>query len=129
MNIFVAGGLVLALLAGAPATAQTGAQILPAEMPTTNPWRACSSKTPDRYYPRDAQRRNIEGFARVQCRLNDSGRLTACSWYEESAPDLGFGDAATQLACLMKFTPRTQGAFTPGSVALIPIRFTLPPRR
>lgn len=128
MNSFAAG-LVLAVLVGAPAVAQTSPPILPAEMPTLNPWRACTGKAPDRYYPREAQRQKIEGLARVQCRLNGKGGLIACSWYEESTPDLGFGDAASQLACLMKLTPSAKDAFIPGSVVLIPIRFKLPPGR
>ncbi|CAN7473508.1 energy transducer TonB [Phenylobacterium sp. LjRoot164] len=126
MNIYAAGAM-LALLAAGPALAK-GPQILPAELPTSNPWWTCKGKPPPRYYPAAAQRQGIEGAAITQCRLDEKRRPTSCTWLEEDKPGHGFGDAAAKLGCIMRFTAPPDETAAPGTVAVFPMRFSLPPR-
>lgn len=120
-------GLALALLAGGPALAE-GIQILPAEQPTSNPWWTCDGEPPARYYPPVAMRQRVEGFAMTQCRLDEKYRPTACTWQLEDKPGFVFGATAAKLACMMKLRAPPNAKAPPGTVALIPIRFKLPPK-
>lgn len=125
MNTYAAG-IAFALLAGGPALAQ-GLRILPVEQPTSNPWWLCDGKPPPRYYPPVAMRLRVEGSALAQCRLDEKHRPTACTWQEEDKPGFVFGATAAKLACIMKLKAPPDTPAPPGTVALIPIRFKLPP--
>lgn len=77
-----------------------------------------------RYYPKQAQRTNIQGEATIQCHLRANGELSECAWVTETPPNLGFGETAEKLGCLMKFKTTDDVPIKP--YLLIPIHFRLP---
>jgi TPR repeat protein len=97
--------------------------------PTTNPSEVCPAvRDPAAtYYPDRAQRLNVEGRARVACKVSAAGAPSVCTWTEEDPPGYGFGPAAARLGCLVKFD-RPSSVPAADWVASSPIRFAIPPR-
>ena len=80
-----------------------------------------------RYYPDRASRLNKGGHARMSCTVTASGTLTNCSIVSEDPADLGFGQAALDMAKLFKMRPQTRdGAAVGGASVLIPLTFNPP---
>lgn len=101
----------------------------PEPLPPGSSWFSCPSdgKSLGRYYPKKAQKLNVEGGATIQCRLSPTGAATECAWLKESPPDLGFGEAAQKLGCLMKFKRTATADASEQLFFKAPIRFRLPP--
>lgn len=146
----VLAGLVVGLAAAPAAWPQTSPQTLPqsspqtsspqtaspqtphetwpkalASFPTTHPAIDCSSaRDPmQRFYPAEAQRTRTPGQAAVACRLASDGRPTQCTWTTEEPEGFGFGEAAAQVICTVRFKPPQPGA---SGVILTMMRFKLP---
>jgi len=101
----------------------------PAQASTvTNPdWRQRPS--PDdisRYYPDRAQRQNVDGTVRVQCRLSSDGVLGDCIVLSETPTGYGFGEAALNVAARFQMRPGTRDGRPVSSQVIIPISFSLP---
>jgi len=80
-----------------------------------------------RYYPDRAQRLNKAGSAKMECTVTAQGTLSGCSIVSEDPPDLGFGQAALDMAKLFKMRPKTvDGAAVGGATVIVPLRFQLP---
>ncbi|WP_426009404.1 TonB family protein [Caulobacter sp. DWR2-3-1b2] len=60
-------------------------------------------------WPRAARFGGTEGSAKLWCTVTREGLLQACTIAEESAPGLGFGEAALKLAPLFRFAPALKG--------------------
>lgn len=123
------GGLLLAALATSNTSAQGAKLSIGPEIATDNPWLTCTGAAPERYYPRAAQKASIEGAARVQCRLKPDGRMSACTWLEETPTGYDFGETAAKLGCMMKMRPPQADnriEAPSGSATQFPLRFTLP---
>lgn len=125
----MAGAALAAMAGGSAAQAPAGQPIDPArlfEVPVDRPWRTCPQKIDrnPRYYPKVAHKLEIEGEAGVQCRFEGDGRAQACVWVSESTPDVGFGETAEKLGCMMKLT--LTAPLAEPVVLQIPIKFKLP---
>ena len=80
-----------------------------------------------RVFPREAQRRGIEGVAVIQCVVDDKGNLRPCAVIGEDPAGQGFGSAALALSRLFGTTAQApDGTPTVGRPIRIPIRFNLP---
>lgn len=80
-----------------------------------------------RLYPADAVARRVEGMVLMQCRVERDGALTACVILREGPQDVGFGDAALEMAPLFRMKPMSRdGRPVAGGVVRIPIRFVVP---
>lgn len=86
-------------------------------------WRAFPTGTDvARFFPNEAQRRNLEGIARIACGMTLAGETRDCRIAGELPLGLGFGEAALKLAPLFKTKPTEP----PPEEVPITIRFTLP---
>lgn len=83
-----------------------------------------------RFYPAEAARTKTPGEAVMQCRVETSGGLAGCTVLREAPEGAGFGEAALQMAPLLRMRPMTRdGTPVAGGVVRIPIafRFAVPP--
>jgi TonB family protein len=79
-------------------------------------------------YPRDALRRNINGYARLGCVVTASGQAVGCQILSEEPQGAGFGQAALDLTPRFRFRPSTVDDVPVGGARIvIPIRFAIPP--
>jgi len=74
-----------------------------------------------RYYPRNAQNRNVEGRAVIDCAVTDAGTLSDCKMVSEQPSSFGFGDAALSMSCRFKVKPGS----TPNGRVTLPLDFRL----
>ena len=112
----------LALAAPVSATLRT-----PASAKTvTNPdWlRKPSADDISRYYPDLAQRRDIGGRVRVQCRLANDGVLNDCVVLSETPAGYGFGEAALNVASRFQMRPGTRDGQPIAGQIVVPIVFS-----
>lgn len=97
---------MVALAALLPAVAATAAPV--GSAPTRLPQQATESAGPsiktgvgpeelEKYYPKEAMRRGIEGLVRIQVTLDAKGRPTDTMILSEDPLDMGFGAAASTL--------------------------------
>lgn len=78
-------------------------------------------------YPEQAQRVGATGSVKVQCRVLIDGRASDCIVLSETPQDLGFDDAAVELAHQFVFAPaRLRGSIVSGASVSIPITFSSP---
>jgi TonB family protein len=85
---------------------------------------APTAKDMARFYPRAALRQRLGGRAVIQCVVGVDGALGQCTVTSEDPPDLGFGDAALNMAPSFRFRPMTRDGRPVGSGKInIPIRF------
>jgi TonB family protein len=79
-------------------------------------------------YPPAALKAGVtEGRASVVCSVVHDGSLIGCSVVSEAPAGVGFGDAALQVAAIMKMNPWTrQGAPVDGARIRLPIRLLMP---
>jgi TonB family protein len=83
----------------------------------------------ERYYPKGAAAKGIEGWALVQCTVTEAGKLDPCRVVDERPQEAGFGDAALQMMQFFSMKRRAvDGTSTAGGFVKIPIRFLLPSR-
>ena len=79
-------------------------------------------------YPPQAVKAAVRtGQAKVVCTVSHEGYLTDCAVVEERPANLGFGDAALQVAAAMQMNPWTsQGSPVDGGRIELPIKMVLP---
>ena len=66
------------------------------------------------------------GVGTVECTIKHDGGLEPCAVVSEQPPGLGFGDAALQIAAVMKMNPWTaQGDPVDGARIRLPVRLEL----
>ena len=82
-----------------------------------------------RVYPRDAFAKGIAGGAMIGCDVGPDGGLLHCKAYAEEPANMGFGDAAVNLAAYFRLQPGTfeQNLPAPGRIAM-PMVFGTPGR-
>jgi TonB family protein len=79
-----------------------------------------------RVYPDGATRRNINGFAALDCAAASDGRLHNCEVEAESPHGEGFGEAALKLVPDFRLKPtRPSGESVEGGTVRIPLRFVV----
>lgn len=79
-------------------------------------------------YPARAQRRRIDGFAKLGCVVTAAGAAVDCRILSETPEGAGFGLAALKLSPRFQFRPETvDGVAVGGAKIIIPFRFELPP--
>lgn len=79
------------------------------------------------HYPKRAAEAGVEGRSTLECTIADDGALSGCRVAAESPPDLGFGQAALELAPLFRArTTDTAGGSATGRRVRVPIGFSLP---
>jgi TonB family protein len=79
-----------------------------------------------RAYPPLALFLELEGVARIRCRVNVDGRLEGCSVTDEAPLGIGFGTAAGILSRQFRMKPATlDGAPVAGGMVEVPINFRL----
>jgi TonB family protein len=81
-----------------------------------------------RLYPDDALKAGVQsGGATLRCSVIHDGALTDCEVQSETPAGLGFGDAALQIASVMKMNPWTgQGTPVDGMKIVLPIKLVAP---
>jgi protein TonB len=80
-----------------------------------------------RFYPENAQRREIEGEASMICTINDHGSLSDCALKSEEPAGVGFGEAILRLGSAMRLPPTAKdGSPTAGRKFLFVLKFGLP---
>ena len=78
------------------------------------------------YDPNRAQRM-VTGSATLQCIVRPDGGLGACAVLDDNPAEFGFGDAALQIAALLRVAPLDEaGQPVAGGVVRFPVKFTLP---
>lgn len=76
----------------------------------------------DRYYPEEARRRNLSGWALMRCRVTAEGKMEACRAPASSPEGAHFDDMALKLASKFRMAPATaDGAPVGGAMITIPI--------
>jgi TonB family protein len=115
------GAAVLALAQAAPASATTAAA--PAEAPT---WvRRPPDEAVGRIYPLAADRDGVTGEAKLRCRIDGSGHLTACKVTGERPEGAGFGAKAIRFARDFRAkTTAPDGGSMQGRFADFTVQFT-----
>ncbi len=111
----------LPTLPGEPAASET---------PVGHPWWTCPDPNtpPNRYYPKGAQGRDVEGVATIECRILTTGKFTACAWVSEDPPGYGFGEKAERMGCQFKINaPAPEGAAPEPRIFRTPVRFKIGP--
>ena len=79
------------------------------------------------YYPENAARNGISGWAAIQCLVTDKGLLANCRVLGESPRDRHFGDAALKLSRLFKLAAADKtGRSVAGGAIIVPIILTMP---
>ncbi len=75
-------------------------------------------------FPERALRLDIDGRARLTCRVTGTGALTACDVLSEDPPDYGFGGAALRLSRDFQMRPVTpDGRSVEGARVEVPVAF------
>lgn len=101
---------------------------LSSETPVDRPWWMCPDPNapPDRFYPKDAQERNVWGLADIECRFSTTGRIVACAWISENPPRYGFGEKAERMGCGLKMKVMIpEGAASELRIFKTTVRFAL----
>ena len=122
LPMLVFAGLALAAPASAAPASPPPA---PARQVTNPDWlRKPSPDDIARYYPIAAQRRDIGGRVRVQCRLANDGVLNDCVVLSETPPGYGFGEAALNVATRFQMRPGLRDGRPIAGQIIIPIVFS-----
>jgi TonB family protein len=104
----------------------TGAEPAPIVVPTAPPPVAKPAKRrseePLRYYPLEASKQNVRGYAAIDCHLLPTGKLDDCRVALEQPTGLAFGESALRMAPLFTMTRKTKTA--DGRVR-IPVKFVM----
>lgn len=80
-----------------------------------------------RFYPKKAQRLELEGRATILCNVQIDGRLSDCRVIEESPEGMGFGESAIKLSTRFRMKPATvDGVAVAGASVRIPLVYKLP---
>jgi len=123
-RVFLPLVVLFGLALAAPASATTA----PPNTVTNPDWlRKPSSDDITRYYPDAAQRHDIGGKVRVQCRLASDGVLNDCVVLSEAPTGYGFGEAALNVASRFQMRPGTRDGQPIAGQIIIPITFAIPP--
>lgn len=120
--------LILALAAAMVLTTPVQAQTPRALSPKEAVWtRIPTGDDFANYYPANAARNGISGWAAIQCLVTDKGLLADCRVLGESPRDLHFGDAAIKLGKLFKLAPTDKtGRSVAGAAIILPIVLVMP---
>lgn len=70
--------------------------------------RPPSARAMTNAFPRDALARGVSGLVELSCVVAVNGRASRCDVVSEQPVNLGFGEAAQELAKTMRFTPRLE---------------------
>jgi hypothetical protein len=104
---------IIATLGVAFASAAHGQDARPRSSPALDPdvEYICPQPVtrPERFYPRRAMQSAIEGYAKVDCAYEPSGRIHSCRAVIEEPTGWGFGAAAVRLACAYRLTETATG--------------------
>lgn len=79
-----------------------------------------------RVYPRFAMQRRRGGMATLHCWIQINGRLRDCVLQDQVPPGQGFGNAALELAPIIRMKPATREGQPIESEVTIPLTFTPP---
>lgn len=114
---------LLALAFAAAATTASGAVVVRAH------WE--KKPTPEqlaKYYPADAAKHYVRGWAILECRVGVDGRATDCRAVDEAPQGAGFGDAAIRVITeSARFVPATiDGKPVEGDAIRLPVNFAIP---
>ena len=60
-----------------------------------------------RFYPKDAEKRGVEGFVTVAVTLDKEGHVTGAQILSETPPDMGFAAAASSLSQTLTYSNPT----------------------
>lgn len=89
-------------------------------------WRRLPNRDElDRFYPRGARNRGVEGGALLECTLGVTGRVFNCRVVRETPPGEGFGEAAVALSRYFRITPRREKGKAVETRMRIPYTMTL----
>lgn len=92
-------------------------------------WRRLPSRDElDRFYPRGARARGVEGGVLMVCTLGVTGRVFNCRVIRETPPGEGFGEAAVLLSRYFRITPRRENGKAVETELRIPYTMTLDSR-
>lgn len=140
MPALLAAFLLAASAAPAQPTAQTQAQtqgqaqskpqapVAAGHHVVVNPdWVALpTSNELEDLYPRAARTANVNGFAKIQCKVGVDGALNACVTLTEDPPGWGFGDATVSAARFFQMRPETvDGVPTDKGKVIIPLNWKM----
>jgi TonB family protein len=120
--------LILAIAAAMVLTAPVQAQTPRALSAKDAVWaRTPSGNDIANYYPENAARNGVSGWAAIQCLATDKGLLANCRVLGEAPRDQHFGDAALKLSRLFKLAPASKtGRLVAGDVIILPIILAMP---
>ncbi len=102
------------------AASQASAADEPIVQPMWRPGRDISHFVPER-----AMRMQVNGWARLRCRVGDDYRAKECIVVGEDPADYGFGLAALKIIGVGQFAPLAHGQPTAGRMAIEKINFPL----
>lgn len=123
----------IALVLGLAAAGSAAAQPAPAPVEMTGRviWKSKpSANDMANYYPEQAQRRGVGGWALLRCRIATDGRLEACRAPVSFPKDEHFDDMALKLAGKFRMDPVTEdGQPVAGAMITIPITLVTPSGR
>jgi TonB family protein len=81
-----------------------------------------------RFYPPKALALRLGGTAVMQCRVDRTGALSACTVVREGPQGVGFGNAMLQMAPLFQMKPMSvNGRPVANGIVRIPVKFMVPP--
>lgn len=117
------GRVVIPIILNAPPPNSMDAR--PGQIITRPDWkRRPTAADLKRVYPPRAKAEHVEGRVRLKCDVSLEGRLVRCQTSEETPEGYGFGEAAIQLADVMRMTPvKVDGKPSEGGTINMPIVF------
>ena len=88
--------------------------------------RMPSADQMERFYPKAAVERELNGSATLRCTVTLEGTLTGCAVQSETPAGVGFGESAVKLSRFFRMSPKTvDGQPVAGAVVTVPIGFRL----